>query len=172
MQSKSAENNRRFNLTNHINQKIIVNKSLITGLSIIKTILSEKDGKVVNINILKPKTDISFPSKVTTSLKNGKIEVSNFQERDYKTISGIAYISGYSYDFNIVFKDGNRLDAPATILNLDKALSQLKDSVTDCQTALTQFDEEYKDWNDIENKIDEYKKKYSSWIRGQIRTDR
>ena len=107
-----------------------------------------------------------FPSYLTKKLQYGRIEVCNWEKRCYKTCNGHAHLDSNFWSFPIAFKDGNRFDAPATVENLDNAVRELQNHIKECETALTQFDDEYKEWTEIENLIKQYDEKYSGYIRG------
>lgn len=165
----TTESNRQINITKKANQQILINKHLIIGLEIMKEILLENEGKVVNKRILQSKEDRYIPHDLTISLDSGSIKISDFTNRSFRNAKDeIQYIDNYYRSFAVAFQDNNRLSATGTINNLNGLIDRLNSENSECQKAIESMDEEYNAWKEIQAKVISYKENFSSKVTGYI----
>lgn len=165
----TVNSTRKINITNKYNQLILINKHLINGLEIMKIILLENEGKVVNKRILQSKEDRYIPHKLSFSLESGTIKVSDFLNRSYRNAKNeIQYIGNYNRSFAIVFQDNNRLSAKGTVSNLNGLIDSLESENLECQKAIESIDDEFTAWKEIQEKVTSYKENFSNYVTGYI----
>ena len=160
-----TEEGRKQTFIAKTNQQIRVYTHLIEGLDMCIPYIKE-----VNARLTNRITEGWNPHKLIFSINGTCLKLNDLNHRWYESThyQSNGYLEHCWHEVELSLGDDNRLNAEETIRNIDKAKEYLKECIQECQTSIEQYDEELEAWQELKKQVDEYQKKFSYRLRGQI----
>ena len=158
-------------------QQVKVYNDLLCGIQIVKKILPEYDGKMLNRKIIETlKKEINVHG-LHFSLDGGFLMIGDYNNRHYKdpfSDCGCYYIDSYKARIDIATRTvskSERLDWLQTQLNIEEERQRITNAIVQLNTDLYQFDAEEQAYAEIEQAVEKYRNSFGYNIRRYIKMD-
>ena len=169
IESSKERKYRVTNLTNRMNQEIIVHSHLIDGLNFLIETIRKFDGHVANARIVNSIDKSTVPHNMTISYTPHSITICNHNNRYYTKADNTSdSIHCFRHTIQLSVNSENRLQAGKTVDTIKLAIQNQKSEIKSLRKDINSFDDEDKDYKAIRVLVEAYNKKYNYPLKRHI----
>ena len=164
---------RKIEFTAKYQQQEKVYQLFVTALKAIKPIITQYDGKVVNVKLVKSAKEVI--KGVYISLSGNTISISvDSLTRMYKSENtpGNGNIDKSNYEFTISTDENKRLDSEKTIETINEEIDYLISEIAAILNDISfNYDKEVEEYKKLKLAIKDYEQRFSNRLKRYIRID-